>query len=138
MVSAKTQAEDDLEPRPSKRQKLQPVHQLERPTQLIIAEGDNHRSSEELAQIESVQQLPKKRTIMSSTGFQPDREVEVGILHVVNSANKGFTGVLKHRCVAFLSVLRSSILSWASHFAIQWNLECQRNISINTDVTNSA
>ena len=88
MVSAKTQAEDDLEPRPSKRQKLQ-VQQPEQP-----------------AQTESLQQLPKKRTTMSSTGFQPEREVEVGILHVVNSVNKGFTGVLKHRCVPVLNTRR--------------------------------
>ncbi|KAG9246619.1 putative Multisubstrate pseudouridine synthase 7 [Calycina marina] len=43
-----------------------------------------------------------KRTIISSSGFQPQRELEVGILHVVNSSNKGFLGVLKHRYTDFM------------------------------------
>ena len=93
MVSAKTRAEDDLEPRPSKRQKLQ---QLEQAAQLA-EKGESVQQLEPPSGTEIVQQQPKKRTIMSSTGFQPEREIEVGILHVVNSANKGFTGVLKHR-----------------------------------------
>ena len=100
MVSAKTRPEDNLEPRPSKRQKLHLVQPLEQSTQLA-EKGDNIQTLEPLSETANVQQLPKKRTIMSSTGFQPEREVEVGILHVVNSTNKGFTGVLKHRLVAF-------------------------------------
>ena len=37
------------------------------------------------------------QTVMSDTGFQPEREVQVGILHFVNSENIGFTGTLKQR-----------------------------------------
>jgi len=102
MVSAKTHAEDELEPRPTKRQKLQQVQQQEQPAHLSES-GEVPQILEQPSQTETVQQLPKRRTIMSSTGFQPEREVEVGILHVVNSANKGFTGVLKHRCVTVLN-----------------------------------
>lgn len=40
-----------------------------------------------------------KQTVMSDTGFQPEREAQVGILHFVNSENLGFTGTLKQRYV---------------------------------------
>lgn len=93
MVSAKTQGElEDLEPPPpSKRQKIQPLQpEYEKPTY-------QQNPQQLVASTQQTEQLSDRRTIMSSTGFQPEREIEVGILHVVNSANKGFTGVLKQR-----------------------------------------
>jgi hypothetical protein len=44
-----------------------------------------------------------KQSVMSDTGFQPEREVQVGILHFVNSENPGFTGTLKQRYVLRVS-----------------------------------
>ena len=43
-----------------------------------------------------------KQTVMSDTGFQPEREAQVGILHFVNSENLGFTGTLKQRYVFYV------------------------------------
>ena len=40
-----------------------------------------------------------KQTVMSDNGFQPEREMQAGILHFVNSKNLGFTGTLKQRYV---------------------------------------
>lgn len=40
-----------------------------------------------------------KQTVVSDTGFQPDREAQVGILKFVNEKNAGFTGTLKQRYV---------------------------------------
>jgi tRNA pseudouridine13 synthase len=51
------------------------------------------------------------QTVMSETGFQPEREAEVGILHFVNSTNVGFTGILKQRYVSMVSGLA---IFWAS------------------------
>ena len=39
------------------------------------------------------------QTVVSDSGFQPEREAQVGILHFVNSENIGFTGTLKQRYV---------------------------------------
>lgn len=52
-----------------------------------------------LAQGLTVKDVTHTQTVMSDTGFQPDREAEVGILHFVNSSNVGFTGILKQRYV---------------------------------------
>lgn len=37
------------------------------------------------------------RVVISDTGFQPEKEIAVGITHFVNSENPGFQGVLKQR-----------------------------------------
>lgn len=37
------------------------------------------------------------------TGFQPEREAKVGIVHFVNSSNPGFSGILKQRYVQLSS-----------------------------------
>lgn len=54
------------------------------------------------------------RTVMSDTGFQPDREAQVGIIHFVNSANVGFTGTLKQRYVKLLLYRASILVHWLS------------------------
>jgi len=40
------------------------------------------------------------QTVLSETGFQPDREAEVGITEYVNTENRGFSGVFKQRYVS--------------------------------------
>jgi len=40
------------------------------------------------------------QTVLSETGFQPDREAEVGITEHVNTENRGFSGVFKQRYVS--------------------------------------
>jgi len=40
---------------------------------------------------------PATRVVISDTGFQPEKEIAVGITHFVNSENPGFQGVLKQR-----------------------------------------
>ncbi|KAH7321647.1 pseudouridine synthase [Rhexocercosporidium sp. MPI-PUGE-AT-0058] len=42
------------------------------------------------------------RVVISDTGFQPEKEIAVGITHFVNSENPGFQGVLKQRYTDFL------------------------------------
>jgi hypothetical protein len=40
-----------------------------------------------------------KQTVVSDSGFQPERDAQVGILHFVNSEKQGFSGTLKQRYV---------------------------------------
>jgi hypothetical protein len=37
--------------------------------------------------------------VVSESGFQPNREVEAGIVEFVNKENQGFSGILKQRYV---------------------------------------
>ena len=38
-----------------------------------------------------------KMIAATDTGFQPEREFEVGVMHFVNASNPGFSGTLKQR-----------------------------------------
>jgi hypothetical protein len=75
----------------------------------------------------TIQQPPKDvmimepytvQTVMSDSGFQPEREFQVGILHFVNSSNPGFTGTLKQRYG-----ISSSLLIFRFHdiYQLPWN-----------------
>ncbi|KAH8596856.1 pseudouridine synthase [Bisporella sp. PMI_857] len=70
-----------MEPPPPKRQKLESA-----------STSDSHSITTPQS---------RARTIMSDSGFQPDREVEVGITQVVNASNQGFQGTLKQRYTDF-------------------------------------
>jgi tRNA pseudouridine13 synthase len=53
-----------------------------------------------------------KQAVMSDTGFQPERETQVGILHFVNAENLGFTGTLKQRYVLTCSLTLCASCEW--------------------------
>lgn len=47
------------------------------------------------------------RAVMSESGFQPERELQVGITQFVNTENLGFEGVFKHRYAHFFLIHRT-------------------------------
>jgi hypothetical protein len=56
----------------------------------------------------------KTRLVIVDSGFQPERESQVGILCFVNDANPGFSGTLKQRCVSGCYCLSPFILEACS------------------------
>jgi len=92
---ASSEGQDVVAEPPRKRQRISPQPSTAASTQLEPVK---------VAKMEDT----IKQTVVSDTGFQPDREKEVGILHFVNEENRGFTGTLKQRyviCDPFLGLV---------------------------------
>ena len=89
---ASSDLQDVAEP-PRKRQRLSPLPS----TTTTIATTQEAKSK--VAKMDST----INQIVISDTGFQPEREVQVGILHFVNSENIGFTGTLKQRYGLYVS-----------------------------------
>lgn len=87
---------------PPKRQKLSSSHNPSTSTPYITT----HPTALGAAAKSST----RTQIVMSESGFQPDREEQVGISHFVNTSNVGFTGVLKQR-YAWLSSTRARRLA---------------------------
>jgi hypothetical protein len=89
---ASSESLNDVEP-PRKRQRLSPTTQ-----------HPPSSTNATLPQAAKMEDHTIKETVMSDSGFQPDREAQAGILHFVNKQSLGFTGTLKQRYVfeAFL------------------------------------
>jgi tRNA pseudouridine13 synthase len=83
---ASSDPQDVAEP-PRKRQRLSPL-----PSTSTSTTTTREAKSKVAKMDDKINQ-----TVMSDTGFQPEREVQVGILHFVNTENIGFTGTLKQR-----------------------------------------
>lgn len=64
------------------------------------------------------------QTVVSEIGgFQPEREVEVGITEFVNTTNTGFSGVLKQRhvlTVSFLKVFGLGLQDLSDSFCVNY------------------
>jgi tRNA pseudouridine13 synthase len=84
---ARPDCQDVVAETPRKRQRLSPSQ--------YSTPGNATAASEQIAKMDDL----IKQTVMSDTGFQPEREAQVGILYFVNSENLGFTGTLKQRYV---------------------------------------
>lgn len=50
-------------------------------------------------QSRNIPMMDANKLVADSTGFQLERESQVGILHFVSSTNSGFSGILKQRYV---------------------------------------
>jgi tRNA pseudouridine13 synthase len=94
MASSNSQDVVDSEP-PRKRQRLSP------PPPPFTSSTTTQEAESKIAKMDDT----IKQAVVSDTGFQPEREAQVGILHFVNSENIGFTGTLKQRYVLRVSCL---------------------------------
>ncbi|KAL3427084.1 tRNA pseudouridine synthase d [Phlyctema vagabunda] len=106
VVAEREGAEDAAAP-PAKRVKLSETQQSINPTLTSTSTPNfaathsnniNNNTSSDTANM--VDKTPQPGG--ANSGFQPEREAEVGILHFVNSTNPGFSGVLKQRYTDFL------------------------------------
>ena len=92
MTSSNLQDVVDSEP-PRKRQRTYPATSPSKTTSNQTYEMDSLTNPESLGGSKpNVMQI-----VVSDSGFQPEREAQVGILHFVNADSLGFTGTLKQR-----------------------------------------
>ncbi|KAG0648526.1 tRNA pseudouridine(13) synthase [Hyphodiscus hymeniophilus] len=101
MTSSNSQNAVDSEP-PRKRQRTRP------PTSASSINPEEHANMKpsnvqqwlsDVEKPENPEAPAIQQKVTSDTGFQPEREAEVGILHFVNEKKLGFTGTLKQRYV---------------------------------------
>ena len=58
----------------------------------------------------NIPMMEPNKLVADSTGFQLERETQVGILHFVSSTNSGFSGILKQRYVHFTTTSNSCLV----------------------------
>jgi hypothetical protein len=90
------------QPPPPKRQKISPSQ-----SKSSISTSATQQTDKPAAKMDHM----PTQMVVSVNGFQPEREIKVGITHFVNHENPGFSGTLKQRyvtgiflCLVFLQL----------------------------------
>jgi hypothetical protein len=78
------------QPPPPKRQKISPSQ-----SKTSISTSTTRQTETSAAKMDHM----PTQMVVSVNGFQPEREIKVGITHFVNHENPGFSGTLKQRYV---------------------------------------
>jgi hypothetical protein len=78
------------QPPPPKRQKISPSQ-----SKPSISSSTAQQTDRSAAKMDHM----PTQMVVSVNGFQPEREIKVGITHFVNHENPGFSGTLKQRYV---------------------------------------